>query len=106
MSAANASITSEMNSIVRSRIRDLRSRSFTELGLLPEAETTQLKIGGESVSLSVYRGPHTENGLLIVVQALRDRYWGISTEIQVEGFIARSSGEMAEAAEEALWDFK
>jgi len=42
----------------------------------------------------------------IVVQARRDRLLGISTAIEVGGFVVDVDGSRYPVAEEELWDFK
>jgi hypothetical protein len=97
-------ITAEMIATVRSRIGDLRAKSFSELAALPERETRSIDVSGKAASLSTYRISRSSDELLIVVQVYRSRFLGLSEQIRAEGFIASSTGEITQAPEQLLWD--
>jgi hypothetical protein len=90
---------------VRSRIGELRAKSFGELAALPERETRRIEVSGKSASLDTYRIYRSSDELLIVVQAYRARFFGLSEQIRAEGFLASSNGETAEAPEPLLRDY-
>jgi hypothetical protein len=106
VAAAAKPITVQMVEAVQSRLADLRKLSFPEIQALPEAATTESEILGTRVKFTVYRAPQSPDRTLVVAQALRDRWFGITTEIHVAGFIASSSGEKLEASEKLLWDYE
>ena len=105
MSARNP-ISAEMAVRVEARAGELRHKAFSELVSLPEWDTVNLDLSGEPVHLTVFRATRADDEVLVVVQAARERFLGIFTEIRVVGFLARPSGERAEAPEELLWDYK
>jgi hypothetical protein len=98
-------ITVEMKERMRSCLTELRERSFAELKSLPEAETRELAIRGKRVQLAIYRAPQSPERALVVVQAARHRWFGITTEIYAAGFVVSSSGEKLDASDEMLWDY-
>lgn len=95
----------EMTAVVQRRAGELRSKSFADLTALPEHDTGDVEILGKPVHLTVHRNIQDSGDVLVVVQAARDRYFGITTQIRVEGFIARPNGETAQAPERLLWDY-
>lgn len=103
--AANNPVYFEMTAKVQARAAELRQKSFAELAALPEVDSRHLEVMGRRVEFTVYRSLRDDENLLVVVQALRDRYFGLSTEIRVEGFLANPSGGRVEAPEESLWDY-
>jgi hypothetical protein len=103
--AANNPVYAEMTAHVQSRAAELRRKSFQELSTLPEAETGKVDLLGNPVQLTVYRTVRTVDELLVVVQAARPRLFGMFTQIRVEGFLARSSGDQSDAPEKLLWDY-
>ena len=94
-----------MKERVRSCLCELREKSFADLKSLPEAETRELAIRGKRVKLAVYRAPQSPQRALVVVQAARDRWFGITTEIYAAGFVVSSNGEKLDAPDEMLWDY-
>jgi hypothetical protein len=104
MAAPNL-VYAEMGAQVSTRAADLRRKSFRELSGLPEWNTEELYVLAKEVQLTVYRNVRSDDELLVVVQASRPRYFGIFTEIQVKGFLAKSNGDYADAPENLLWDF-
>ena len=94
-----------MLAVVQRRAGELRGKAFTDLAALPECDVGTVEILGKPVHLTVHRTTQQTGDVLIVVQAARDRYFGITTQIQVEGFVVRPNGETAVAREELLWDY-
>ena len=103
--AANNLVYAEMTAKVQARASELRQRSFVELAALPEVESGDLDLMGHRVLFTVYRSEHAAEELLVVVQAARQRYFGMFTEIRVEGFLANPSGDRVEAPEKLLWNY-
>lgn len=87
------------------RLARLREMSIAQILALPESDTTRSDVLGEPVSISVYRTRRTSGETLVVVQALHDRWFGITSEIEAAGFIVSDGGEKLEAPEEMLWDY-
>jgi hypothetical protein len=102
---ANNPVYAEMTARVLSRAAELRRKSFRELSSLPETDTGKVDVLGNQVQLTIYRTARTADELLVVVQAARPRLFGIFTEIRVEGFLAKSNGDQADAPEKLLWDY-
>jgi hypothetical protein len=103
---AIAPITRQMVASVQSRVAELRNLSFSEIQALPESETSELEMLGKRIRLSVYRASKSPDRTLVVAQAFRDRWFGISAEIRAAGFVISSTGEKSEASEEMLWDYE
>jgi hypothetical protein len=103
--AVETPTTAEMAARVRSRIGELRAKSFDELAALPERETRNIDLSGKSASLSTYRVSRSSDELLIVVQVYRARFLGLSEQLRAEGFLVSSAGEVTEAPEQLLWDY-
>jgi len=103
--AAINPVYAEMTAKVQSRASELRQRSFAELAALPEVESGNLDLMGHRVLFTVYRSARAAEELLVVVQAARQRYFGLFTEIRVEGFLANPSGDRVDAPEKLLWDY-
>jgi hypothetical protein len=102
---STTAISEEMKTAVRARVAQLREKPFQELAALPGVDTARLEIRGKPVQMNVYRTPHAEDGVLVIVQAARPRYLGIFTETRVEGFVARRTGELTDAPENLLWPY-
>jgi hypothetical protein len=98
-------MTAQMIAKVRSRIGELRAKSYRELAGLPERETRNIDVSGKSAALNTYRISRSSDEVLIVVQIYRARFFGLSEEIHVEGFLASSTGKTAEAPEQLLADY-
>lgn len=95
----------EMAKAVRERLTSLRGMSIAEIEALPESETAQLELLGESVPITTYRTLTPTRQTLVVVQAIHDRWFGITTEIEAAGFVLSASGERVDSPEELLWDY-
>ena len=93
-----------MEAVLRTS-KDLRAKSYEELAKLPERDTRIIIILDKPVHLTVHLASRDTNELLVVVQAMRDLWFGITTQIRVEGFIARANGEKLKAPETLLWDY-
>ena len=93
-----------MEAVLRTS-QDLRAKSYEELAKLPERDTRIIIILDKPVHLTVHLASRDTNELLVVVQAMRDLWFGITTQIRVEGFIARANGEKLKAPETLLWDY-
>jgi hypothetical protein len=102
---ANNLVYAEMAAKVQSRASQLRRMSFAELGALPEVDSGDIEVMGQRVLFTVYRTVRNGEELLVVVQAARDRYFGLAKDIRVEGFLANPSGERVEAPEKLLWEY-
>ena len=98
-------INLEVEAFARQRLAELRALTFEQLKSLPEAETRALDILGKRVQLTVWRTSESPDQTLVVVQVVRERWFGITSSVHAFGFIARSNGEKHDASEEALWDY-
>ena len=103
--ADEKSISGEMQSCAQNRLSELRALSFDELSSLPESETREIQLLGKRVQLTTYRASKLPDQMLIVAQAVRERWFGIMHRVYAVGFIALSNGEKRDAPEEKLWDY-
>ena len=94
-----------MASAVKSQAADLRAKSYFELLGLPAMDSRRVEMSGKIVTFTVFRVIQSQHQLLVVVQALRDRLAGLSTEVYVSGFVASANGELVDATETLLWDY-
>jgi len=99
------SINDEMAAVARSRIENLRSKSFPELRALPESDEREETIRGKAVIFTVYRSDQPDGSILVVIQAHRERWLGLWANVSVFGFIASADGRRTEAPERLLWDY-
>jgi hypothetical protein len=102
---AKIPINREMQTCAQKRPSELWALSFEELSSLPESETRQIDILGERVQLTVYRASELPDQTLVVVQAVRERWFGIMHSVHAVGFIVSPSGQKRDAPEEKLWDY-
>ena len=100
-SSAKEQITSQ----VKRRVEELQRRSFADLEALPEFDTQTVQVANAIVTMTVYRTRRPDGHLLVVVQACRERLFGIYHNVFAEGFVASANGTRSEATEELLWDY-
>jgi hypothetical protein len=103
--AANAIINKQITASVKSQLAELRSKSYEELEALPESHTSTIEIARKRVTFTIYRERRANGETLVVVQAHRDRLFGIWASVFVEGFISSASGVKVDAPEESLWEY-
>ena len=97
--------SAELTAIVRSRVRELRSKPFPELAALPVREVRKIDIAGKRGDLNTYRVNHSPDELLIVVQAYRANFLGFGEQLHAEGFVVSSAGKTTDATEQLLEDY-
>lgn len=89
--------------IVSDRIEKLRMLGFDEVRLLPKV-TTELLLSGK-IKVAQYHDELDSGEHLVVVQALRDRLTGLTTEIKIDGFVMEAGGSRRALREEETWPF-
>lgn len=90
---------------VKARLAALRSMPFIEVAALPEVASENVDLGGQRVMLSVYRAARPTGETLIVVQANRQRLFGIYSNVWAEGFLILPSGQTVDAPEQLMWEY-
>jgi len=96
--------TSTIESLVEQRLGDLRSKSVTDLLALPEYEEDVVKVNGKDVQLftihQIMEGRHR-----FVMQAIRQRWGGITTKVVAQGFEIAGDKQIRALTPEELYDF-
>lgn len=98
-------LRSDLNRLVAERIELLKHMPATQLRLLGEHMRETVVIRGQIGSLSVYCDRIGKGARRIVVQALRDRWFGLSTAIVVKGFVLNEADERVDLTEGDLFEF-
>jgi hypothetical protein len=94
-----------MDEIVRSKLAALEDLDDEALGGLPAYSETIAKYAGKDVLVGVHNVAMADGSRKIVVQAIQDRWFGLSTRIVVAGLVLGAKGGRRRAADSELWDF-
>lgn len=94
-----------MQKIVREKIVQLMSLGDEDLAALPKYTEEVTQIDQRQVAVGVHHEVLPDGSHKIVVQVIQNRYFGISTHIDVAGFIVARDGVRREVAESELWDY-
>jgi hypothetical protein len=97
--------TPEMLSVVAARIEPLRQLGPADIDALPRTAKEVVASPRGRIAVHTYHDVLPGNGHLIVVQALRDHWFGITTAIQIDGFVLDSQGVRRPLSEEETWPF-
>ena len=100
----NSEIDKIVLSRVNSKIEELKQLSVEQLLELPPYTRVDFDAGGKKQELFVYHETLENSEALIVAQCKNTQFLGIGN-IYAQGFLLKSSGEIAEAPEELMWDF-
>lgn len=92
-----------LRALVSARLDELRTMSDEVLRGLATVEETRRD---DQSLVTTFNESMDDGRHRIVVQARRDRLLGISTAIEVGGFVVDVDGSRYPVAEEELWDFK
>jgi len=98
---------------ILARLDRLRTLSAGEIEALPPDQSEEERIDGQVVVLTTYRDALPSGESLLVVQGFLPS-WRFPTYIGpagighmfAEGIVARSSGQIHDAEEELLWQFR
>jgi hypothetical protein len=94
-----------MKAIVRETIDRLKRLDDDVLRALPEYAEDVTEIDGKKVVIGTHHEVLTDDSHKIVVQAIQQRWLGMMTRIEVDGFVIDRSGARRSALEQELWDF-
>lgn len=94
----------DLDELVALRVAELRRLNVSEIEGLPPHRTESLE-GDVPTTISVYHDVSEGDEHLIVVQATRDRWGGLSTLIAVNGFVVTTTGEPRSLTEKEKWNY-
>jgi hypothetical protein len=93
-----------MRGLVADRVKTLRQLDFDAIKALPpQKKETALSLG--KVEVIQYHDVVKTGEHLVVVQALRPRWLGLFTAIEVDGFVMAPDGTSRPLAEQERWPF-
>jgi len=90
--------------MVAAHLKSLQDLDVAAILCLP-AKATVSPSGLGDVTLTQYHDVTEAGEHMVVVQALRDRWHGLSTAIVVDGFVIASNGMRRRLAEHEKWPF-
>ena len=94
-----------MRQVVADRIKVLQQLDVHAIKALPaQREETSLSLG--KVRVIQYHDVDKTGEHMVVVQALRPRWLGLFTAIEVDGFVMTADGAKRPLAEQEKWPFK
>ena len=103
---------------INTRLKRLRSLPLEQFRALAEEHSEELTIRNKKVRFTTYRTPVDADGTLVVVQAffptlLRPNFIPLgrsatffSGRMTTEGLLLTADGQMLQAADELLWQFR
>jgi hypothetical protein len=93
-----------MRGLVADRVKALQQLDFDAIKALPaQKKETAPSLG--TVEVIQYHEVGKTGEHLVVVQALRQRWLGLSTAIEVDGFVMAPDGTRRPLAEQERWPF-
>ena len=103
----------ELCAAVLARLAELREKSVAELRSLQSFDVQMLSIGGRNAQLATYADSRPDGGLAVVVQGFMN-YWGRPNyfgtrgvgSIYAEGLVVSADGEVGDAPDQLLWEFR
>ncbi|HKW80317.1 MAG TPA: hypothetical protein VJQ49_04850 [Casimicrobiaceae bacterium] len=93
-----------MRELVADRMKELRQLDFDAVKTLPAHMKMAAPPLGK-VKISQHHNVTKTGDHMVVVQAARERWLGIFTAIEVDGFVITSDGTRRALAEREKWDF-
>jgi hypothetical protein len=94
----------DMRAIVTDRVANLRKLDVAALKALPP-QSTEVLSSEEKVTLAQYHEISESGEHKIIVQITRSRWLGLSTAIEVEGFVVVADGTRRPLADQEKWDY-
>ena len=102
VAVVKSAVSAELRAIVLERLGRLAETDADTL-LIMDGQSTETLADGISVSLyheTLENGAHK-----FVVQALKPRWFGLTTAIEVDGFVIEPNGERRTLVEEEMWTY-
>lgn len=93
-----------MREVVADRLKKLQQLDLTAVKSLP-AQTKEILSSLGNVTLAQYHDVTTRGEHRVVVQAVRPRWFGLFTAIEVDGFVVVPDGTRRPLAEQERWPF-
>lgn len=98
---------------VQEKIESLKALRFEQLGDFREQEPEVLNVSGNEIILTTFKENLEDGRLLVVAQAFFPTLWfpnfislaGVG-KVLSEGFCVKPNGEVQDASEEMLWQFR
>ena len=94
----------DLREAVAERVRQLRQLDTEAVKLLPPESQEHLSSLG-NVTVTAYHDATEAGEHRVVVQAVRPRWLGISTAIEVDGFVIVADGTKRPLADREKWPF-
>ena len=93
-----------MRNAVASRVERLRQLDLAAIKQLPQ-QLTEAVPSLRKLSVTQYHDVTNEGGHRVVVQAVRERWLGLFTAIEVDGFVVDSGGIKRALREPEKWPY-
>lgn len=94
----------DMRSIVSRRVSELRTMDVESIRRLPPHSTEQPS-EDERVICNLFHEVAPGGEHVVVVQAVRDKWFGVSTAIVVDGFAIAGDGTTRDLTEQDSWKY-
>jgi hypothetical protein len=91
--------------IVRRRVEALLEKDVSGLRALPSSSTESVQAGKKEIKVTTYRDRVDTGSDRVVVQAIRERWGGMTARVVAMGFEVSRSGEKRSLDQEELYDF-
>ena len=93
----------DLRRTVAERVNKLRSLDHAGVQSLPSLVREVLLEG--KIRIAQYHDVLSSGEHMVVVQALRDRLLGLSTAIEIDGFVVSNDGSRRALSDEETWPF-
>ena len=93
-----------LRGVVADRVKALQQLDFGAIKALPGQSKESVPSLGK-IAIIRYHEVAKTGEHLVVVQALRQRWFGLSTAIEVDGFVVGPDGARRPMAEQEKWPF-
>lgn len=94
----------DLRSIAAERVAELKKLDASALESLP-AHSKEALPSNRRIAVSQYHEVTETGGHRIVVQAMQDRWLGLSTAIEVDGFVIETDGRKRRLTEPEKWAY-
>ena len=95
----------EAETLIARRLAELRSLTFDQASVLPEAATQEIVVAGRKCALATFRQNVTPEEILITVQVARRTMLGFGSRHTERGLIFNRNGSLREASQHELLMF-
>ena len=94
-----------MQDLVEERLAALRTRPVAQLQLLSDCSEEDVVLNGKSIKLTTYHAISNEGSQRVVIQAIRQRWGGLTAKVVVSGFETANDGTVRALTDEELYDY-